>query len=144
MPPDTGIREAWVLKLDSIGCEFAGCDSTVEIIEHGGMGAWRHGSMEIWPNPVHDRIIFTLPEIVADGEVELAVYDVFGMEAWRHGGMEAGKQEQGDKETGRLGDKLVNRVISLDVSGFSPGLYIAVVVDRKGKRYTGKFVVSHY
>ncbi len=97
--------------------------------------------MEIWPNPANDRITFTLPEIVANGEVELVVYDVFGREAWKHGGMEAGKQGQGDRETGRLGDKLVNRAISLDVSGFSPGLYIAVVVDRKGKRYTGKFVV---
>ena len=133
MPPDTGIREAWVLKLDSIGCEFAGCDSTVEIIEHGGMGAWRHGSMEIWPNPAHDLITFTLPDIVADGEVELVVYDVFGRE------METGRQ--GDKETGRLGDKLVNRVISLDVSGFAPGMYIAVVIDMKGRRYTGKIVV---
>jgi hypothetical protein len=47
-------------------------------------------------------------------------------------------------EAGKRGSGVVlpvNRMISLDVSGFSPGLYIAVVVDRMGRRYTGKFVV---
>jgi hypothetical protein len=43
--PDTGIESAWVIKLDSIGCEWAGCDTTVSVKEHGGMGAWRYGNM---------------------------------------------------------------------------------------------------
>ena len=57
--PDTGIQSAWVIKLDSIGCEWAGCDTTVGIEEHGG---WeeetgrpgdreKSGSLVVFPNP---------------------------------------------------------------------------------------------
>jgi hypothetical protein len=127
MPPDTGITEGWVLKLDSIGCEFAGCDTTVGIEEQGGMEAWNHGSMEIWPNPSHEKVTITLPEVLATGAVELVVYDVFGREAWRHGG---------------VGIVPLNRMISLDVSSFTPGMYIVVIKDQKGRRFTGKFVVQ--
>jgi hypothetical protein len=45
MAPDTGNTDAWVIKLDSIGCDWAGCDSTVGIEEHGGVEAWRHGNL---------------------------------------------------------------------------------------------------
>jgi len=90
--------------------------------------------IKISPNPARDWVVLTLPDLLAEGTVELVVYDVFGREAWRHGGMEAGKRGSGVVLP-------VNRMISLDVSGFSPGLYIAVVVDRMGRRYTGKFVV---
>ena len=127
-PPDTGNRDAWVIKLDSIGCEFEGCDSTVGVVEQGGMEAWKRGGLEIWPNPAHDQITFTLPEVLAAGALEMVVYDVFGMEAWRLGGLEVWP---------------VNRMVSLDVSGFSPGMYVAVITDQKSRRYTGKFVVLH-
>ncbi len=90
--------------------------------------------IKISPNPARDWVVLTLPDLLAEGTVELVVYDVFGREAWRHGGREAGKRGSGVVLP-------VNRMISLDVSGFSPGLYIAVVVDRMGRRYTGKFVV---
>ena len=39
-PPDTGSTDTWVIKLDSIGCDSAGCDTTVGVKEHGGMEAW--------------------------------------------------------------------------------------------------------
>ena len=58
-----------------------------------------------------------------------------GMEAWEQGSGETGKRGNGDILP-------VNRMFSLDVSGFSPGMYIAVLMDRKGRRYTGKFVVA--
>ncbi len=93
-------------------------------------------TIKISPNPARDWVVLTLPDVLPEGTVNLMVYDVFGREAWRHGGREAGKQGSG-------GVLPVNRMISLDVSGFSLGLYIAVVVDRKGRRYTGKFVVGH-
>jgi hypothetical protein len=56
--PDTGSVDTWIIKLDSIGCEFAGCDTTVWINEHGGMEAWGHGGMEIWPNPAREILNF--------------------------------------------------------------------------------------
>jgi hypothetical protein len=90
-------------------------------------------TIKISPNPARDWVALTLPDVFANGAVELTVYDVFGREAWGHGSGEEGKRGKGEN--------LVGRVISLDVSGLVPGMYIAVVVDRKGKRFSGKFVV---
>ena len=133
--PDNGIRSAWVMKLDSLGCDTAGCDPTVGIEEeHGGLEAWRLGGLEIWPNPAHNRVTIMLPDILPKGDMELRVYDVFGREMLT--------RRQGDRETGRLGENLINRTFSLDVSGYSPGMYIAVVKDQKNRRYTGKFVIA--
>jgi hypothetical protein len=81
----------------------------------------------ISPNPAKDWVVLTLPDVLAGGKVELVVYDIFGREAGRRG----------------KGNVIpFNRMISLDVLGFSPGMYVVVVVDRKGKKYTGKFVVA--
>ena len=75
-------------------------------------------------------MVLTLPDVLADGKVEVVMYDVYGrrrgMEAWEHGGMEV---------------EPVNRMILLNVADYPSGMYIAVVMDRKGRRYTGKFVV---
>ncbi len=83
-------------------------------------------TIKISPNPARDWVVLTLPDVLAEGEVESVVYDIFGREA--------GKQ-------GSAGVLPVNRMISLDVSSFSPGMYVAVVIDMKGRRYTGKIVV---
>lgn len=84
-------------------------------------------TIKISPNPARDWVVLTLPDVVANGKVEVVVYDIFGREAWGRGGME----------------KLpVNRMVLMNVSGYPAGMYIAVVVDQKGRRYTGKFVVN--
>jgi hypothetical protein len=83
-------------------------------------------TIKISPNPARDWVVLTLPDVVASGSVELVVYDLFGREA--------GKQGSGDIVP-------VNRMVSLDVSAFSPGIYVAMVVDHKGRRYTGKILV---
>jgi hypothetical protein len=123
MPPDTGIREAWVIKLDSNGCEWAGCDSTVGIEEHGGMEAWWHGEMEVWPNPARTWITITLPYIDFSGIIELAIYDIFGQEVMYT----------------RINPQ--NRTVSLNISALSSGLYLAVCKDVKKQVIKGKFVV---
>jgi hypothetical protein len=93
-------------------------------------------TIKISPNPARDWVALTLPDVVAGGKVELVVYDVFGREAWRHGGMEAWRHGSGEVLP-------VNRSILLNVSGFAPGMYVAVILDQKGRRYTGKFVVMN-
>jgi hypothetical protein len=91
-------------------------------------------TIKISPNPARDWVVLALPDVVAAGKVELNIYDIFGRKAWGHGGMEAGKLANGDVLPS-------NRMILLDSSGYSSGMYIAVVRDQKGRRYTGKFVV---
>jgi hypothetical protein len=83
-------------------------------------------TIKISPNPARDWITLTLPDVVALMTVNMVVFDIFGREAWRHGGLDVWP---------------VNRMVTLDVSAFSSGMYIAVVVDRNGRRLTGKFVV---
>jgi len=104
-------------------------------------------TIKISPNPAREWVVLTLPDVLAEGKVEMAVYDVYGRqggveawgqggrEAWRHGGREAGKQGSGDVLPS-------NRMIYLNISTYSSGMYIAVVRDQKGRRYTGKFVVG--
>jgi hypothetical protein len=91
-------------------------------------------TIKISPNPAGTWIVLTLPDVLAGGAVELVVYDIFGREAGWHGGMEAGGQ-------GGRGEVPVNRMITHNISAFSPGMYIAVVVDGNRRRYTGKFIV---
>ena len=91
-------------------------------------------TIKISPNPARDWVVFTLPDVVASGKVELALYDIFGREVWRRGSGEAGRR-------GGMGILPANRMVTLDVSAFSSGMYIAVVTDQKGRRYTGKFLV---
>jgi hypothetical protein len=99
-------------------------------------------SIKISPNPTRDWVVLTLPDVLAEGEVELVVYDIFGREAWMQGSVEAGRH--GSKEEGKRGRGEVipvNRTITLNIIGYSPGMYIAVIKDQKGRRYSGKFVV---
>jgi hypothetical protein len=92
-------------------------------------------TIKIYPNPARDWVALTLPDVVAGGAIELRVYDIFGREAGTLGGREAGKQGGGEMVP-------VNRMILLNVEDYPAGMYIAVAYDRKGRRYTGKFVVA--
>jgi hypothetical protein len=92
-------------------------------------------TIKISPNPARDWVALTLPDVVAPGAVKMNVYDVFGREAGMRGGTEAGKHGSGNLLPS-------NRMILLDITGYTSGMYIAVVRDQKGRRYTGKFVVA--
>jgi hypothetical protein len=47
------LQKIWVLKLDSLGCDTAGCDPTVGIPEEEekGRGGEEESVVEVWPNP---------------------------------------------------------------------------------------------
>lgn len=98
-------------------------------------------TIKISPNPASDWVVLTLPDVLPEGKVEMVLYDVFGREMETQGRGEEGKRGRG--EEGKRGSVLPsNRIIFLDVSAYSSGMYIAVVKDQKGRRYTGKFVVG--
>jgi hypothetical protein len=90
-------------------------------------------TIKISPNPARNWVLLTLPDVLVEGKVELNVYDIFGREMEKRG--------RGEEE--KWGSMLPsNRMIALDISGYPSGMYIAVVRDQKGRRYTGKFVVA--
>jgi hypothetical protein len=80
----------------------------------------------IYPNPAREWAVLTLPDVVAEGAVEVVVYDIFGREV--------GKRGRGEFLP-------ANRMLLLDVASYPAGMYVAVAMDKKGRRYTGKFVV---
>jgi hypothetical protein len=135
MAPDTGNRDAWVIKLDSIGCDSAGCDTTVEIKEqHGGLEVWRLGGLEIWPNPAREQIHVRLNRDELHGrwnmddgrfnkDFILVIYDIFGQEVMKSKVF------------------LQNRMTSLNISDLPSGFYLASCKDSRNRIYSVKFIV---
>jgi hypothetical protein len=136
--PDTGIQSAWVIKLDSIGCDSAGCDTTVGVIEYGGIEAWEHGRMEVWPNPareqLHGRLNMDarptegLQSFGRDGrfnrDLTLVIYDVFGREVQKI------KIPDGQEE------------FQINIEGYPPGVYIAILENGFDFVESRKFIIS--
>jgi hypothetical protein len=123
--PDTGNQDAWVIKLDSVGCEWVGCDTTVGIEEeYRSIEAWGHGELEVSPNPARDWIVLTLPDALFPGTVDLAVYNIFGQEVIK------------------TTENMKSRSITLNVSALSSGIYLAVCKDIKKRVMKGKLMVQ--
>lgn len=121
-------QSIWVQKLDSIGCDSSGCDTTVWIAErHEGMEAWGHGSMEIWPNPakdwIHVQTVLRYNELC--GNTRLFIFNMFG------------------ENVGEMVIPRGNEIISFNISGLPNGIYLAVI--RKNERIisSSKFLISH-
>ena len=124
-PGPDGIQRMWILKLDSAGCEEAGCDSTVGVKEeHGEMEARGHGGMVLWPNPASGIVDCRWPMVAGRGDCSLIIFDMYGREM-----MKISVPEN-------------EREIQFDVGNFPRGLYL--VVFRNGSIIIGssKLVIS--
>lgn len=77
------------------------------------------------PDPVSDWMMITFPDNTRDGMMDLVMYDLFRREVMRKEAVSA------------------NRMITLEVSGLSCGLYIVVCKDQQNRVVKGKFVVAH-
>jgi hypothetical protein len=133
--PDTGSVDSWIIKLDSIGCEWAGCDTTVGIREEPGSGeagkqgsseTGKQGGMEVWPNPAREQLHgrLNMDHGRFNRDLTLVIYDIFGREVQKM------KIPSGHEE------------FQVNVAGYSPGVYIAIL--RKGFDLveSRKFVVA--
>ncbi|HOX79314.1 MAG TPA: T9SS type A sorting domain-containing protein, partial [Bacteroidales bacterium] len=81
-------------------------------------------SIKISPNPASDWVVLTLPDVIATGAVELTVYNILG------------KEEIDTKFNP------VNRMISLDTSSLSSGMYLVVCKDQKNRILTEKLIIK--
>jgi hypothetical protein len=81
-------------------------------------------TIKISPNPARDWIALTLPDNVSSGGLELSIYNIFGQEV-----MKTSVSPQ-------------NRTVSLNVSNFESGFYLAVCRDTKRKVFKGKFMMA--
>jgi hypothetical protein len=127
--PPNGLQKIWVLKVDSIGCDSAGCDTTVGINEH-------HGSLEVsenrelimWPNPVKDQLHMRMNMV--DGRfyrnLVMEIYDIFG-----------------NKVMTPILKSIAESGIdwTINVSTYSPGIYIAIIKENQIIMQSAKFIV---
>jgi hypothetical protein len=136
--PDTGINSSWVMKLDSLGCDTAGCDPTVGIDEEpGGMEAGVHRGIQIWPNPASDIVNCQLSNVngrkkssTFNLQPSISIYDIFGREMISE--LLSSTRMGGGREGGW----------TVDVSALPSGIYFVVVRDERSVIGTGKFVVA--
>jgi hypothetical protein len=132
LEPDTGSTDTWVIRLDSIGCDSTGCDTTVGIKEqHGGMEAWEHGGLYLWPNPAKtivncqlSTVDFQFNSAYSIDDLSLVIYDIFGREIRRI------KVAEGQDEV------LVN------VESYPQGVYIIILKNGLKLLESRKFVVT--
>ncbi|MBW6460044.1 MAG: T9SS type A sorting domain-containing protein [Bacteroidales bacterium] len=99
-----------------VGIEEAG--------EHGGMEAWGRGGVVVYPNPVREVLSVRVLGLSEGIVYSLEIYDVFGRLAPTPALPQPGEGE-----------------IRVDVSGLVPGIYLAVVRDKKHFIGSAKFVV---
>ncbi len=130
--PPNELQKIWVLKVDSIGCEYAGCDSTVSVAEigggeagkQGGMEAWGQGGLEVWPNPASGVLSAKCLGLSAGISYSLSIYDLFGREVRKIPVPDPGND------------------IQFSVEDFVPGLYLVVLKDGISIIVGSKLVVS--
>jgi hypothetical protein len=81
-------------------------------------------TIKISPNPARDWIVLTFPDNIASGILELIIYNTFGQEV--------------------IKTRIIphDRMVSVNISGLSSGLYLAACKDLKKKIFKGKLVVT--
>ena len=121
MQPDTGTQDAWVIKLDSIGCDTPGCDTTVAIPEIVYKNT--EDELYIYPNPASNVLNIQYPITNDECKSIISIYDVFGRK------VKEIKLQKGQQQ------------LKVDISNWHNGLYIAVLKDDKKFITKQKFVV---
>jgi len=104
--PPNNTQKMWVLKVDSIGCEFPNC--WVGIEEHGSTVAREPGDIAIYPNPARDEVTIALGNDKVGGMEEVRIYNSMGILLKKH---------RPDKQP----------EFSMDVSGLPAGIYFVRV-----------------
>ncbi len=104
-------QDAWVVKVDSNGCEIANCNVSVEEFQISDF------RLNVYPNPSSNEI-----NILIEGEdlnnYEIAITNILG-------------QVQSAKDNSSV----------VTISGLAPGVYFISATSKDGKRrFTEKFV----
>lgn len=114
----SGTQDAWLVKIDSLGCDQAGC-AIYTGIEENNPNLFSNNSLHLFPNPVKDVITldFTRNPFTF---VKISVFNTLG------------QQVLSIKQP-------VRDFLTLDVGKLNAGIY-TVMAEYEGLRETGKFV----
>lgn len=107
----TNSQDAWLLKVDSVGCTFPNCITGIDQVEKTIV-------VDVWPNPTTD--VLNLDFSASQAPLEMMVYDVSGKEILRF-------SQNSNQE-------------SIDVSGWSSGVYVLQGSNEDGRSFSLKVV----
>lgn len=112
---------AWIIKVDSMGCDTPGCATGVGI-DYFQRPETGDRSLYIFPNPSSDNIY--IRHQLSGIKYQISIFDLYG----------------------RKQDEIIipkdQEQIKVDVSGYPAGVYVAVMKDEKGVVARAKFVKS--
>lgn len=107
----TNSQDAWLLKVDSVGCPYPNC--TVGIDEEE-----RTVLVDVWPNPAVE--VLNIEKVGSSDQLDLSVFDLSGKEILRF----VQNNQRG----------------SINVSGWPSGVYILNGSDEEGRSFSLKVV----
>jgi hypothetical protein len=118
-------ESVWIQKLDSIGCDSAGCDTTVGIIQLNPKYI-ETGNITINPNPASDWIHIMFRDIRPNRffDRDAEIFNVFG------------------EKVAAINISNVTESYDYNISGLSSGLYLLVIRERQKVIFTGKFLIA--
>jgi hypothetical protein len=119
--PDMGSEKLWVIKVDSMGCDTAGCATGVFTKE---ISLNYDEKITAYPNPAETEITLAFQNTKHHSNMLLECYNIYGQRAYSE------KIWKGQLQT------------KINVSGWSKGLYFAVVKSNRKVAGTCKFVVK--
>lgn len=102
-------QDAWLLKVDSVGCPYPNCITGVDEKE-------RTVLVDVWPNPATD--VLNIEKVGSSKSIDISVFDLSGREILRF--------THND-----------NRV-ALDVSSRTSGVYVLQGTDEEGRSFSMK------
>jgi hypothetical protein len=114
-------EKLWVIKVDSMGCDTAGCATGTFVYELPKME--RQELVKVYPNPAHEYVIFQLINFLPIRRIsrgQIFITNSFGQPV-------AQLPVSGDKTT-------------WDCHAINPGIYF-YLFQTKEKTYTGKFLI---
>lgn len=107
----TNSQDAWLLKVDSVGCPYPNC--TVGIDEEA-----KTVVVDVWPNPATD--VLNIEKVGSSKQLNISVFDLNGKLVHNY-------TQNNQRET-------------IDVSGWPTGVYVLQGTDEEGRSFSLKVV----
>lgn len=118
-PPDPGSQDAWVLKVDSMGCDTPGCNTGVNMFE---WIAEEKGELRVWPNPAKKSFQVSGSMFQVEGKKVIRIYNSQGLK------VEEIKVPEG------------NETMMIDVTGLKKGMYFLKLKMNNRQSVASKFL----
>jgi len=117
--PDTGTVDIWVMKMDSVGCLEAGCDTIVGLAE---INKNPKSGFRVFPNPASNELTIAIDE-ESSSNSDVKIVTFYGI------------------TTKEITIPAGSKSVSIDISSWKTGVYFAAF--NNGKKVSSvKFVVS--